>query len=541
MKYLFFLLPILLFGSICEEKLSCDAVLSSDLKAIIIVKNGSPLPFMNTGIHVQGIDVPGGFSNLKQCLLPYLHSELTLETIAEIQKTISDYYRDCSRPLLTVGVPDQDVTDGVLRLVLIESTLGCVVSKGNCWYPDYMLTSQIRSPCGCPIEAKTILEDVAWLNRNPFRLTDVVFTPGSEPNTTDIELITQDRFPLRFYGGGDNTGTIITGRARWFAGVDWAWNFLFDQILSYQFTTSSDFKNLISHTGSYRAFLPWRHVLFMFGGYASTKPDIKDFASEGYNAQGSLRYQMPLVLSPNSLYIQPVIGFDYKLERSSLIFTGQNQIPFSETLAAVSQVVVGTDVSYENPIHRALFQWLFFWSPGDIFPHQSDSEYNALRAGAVPSYLYSTILLSYEYRSPRDYVYWVQFRGQKATKPLLQSEEFALGGYDTVRGYDEREFIGDNGYCFNLELRFPTWSFFKCRKYRDEWTFLAFFDYGLATNQQRIIDEQKSAFLLGIGPGLRFSIHPFLKFRIDYGFKLHKLHFEDTSMGKLHLGGLLSF
>lgn len=540
MKYIFFFIPILFFGEICEEKLPCNAVLSSEIKGIILQGNNSPLSIPREGVHAKNVDVPGNFAHLKACLLPFLHKELTFETIAQIKKMISKYYQDYDRPLLTVGVPEQDITDGILRLILIESTLGCVKSTGNKWFPDEMLTSQIRIEPGCPITAKTIIEDVAWLNRNPYRLTDVVFTPGKEPNTTDIELITQDRFPLRFYGGGDNTGTIITGRARWFVGVDWAWNFLFDQILSYQFTTSSDFKNLLSHTGSYRAFLPWHHVLHIYGGYSSTKPDIRDFSSKGYNAQGSFRYQMPLVLFPGSFYLQPVAGFDYKLQRSSLIFTGQNQVPISDDVAAISQVVVGTELSFENPQHRALFQWLFFWSPGDIFPHQGPDTFNSLRTGAVPNYLYSTLLLAYQ-ANLGFFTLWLQGRGQKATKPLIQSEEFSLGGYDTVRGYDEREFISDNGFCFNVELRSPHWSLVRCRKYQDEWTFLVFFDYGLGTNQLHVNDEQKSAFLLGIGPGIRLAISPFLKFRLDYGFKLHKLDFEDTSIGKLHLAGLISF
>ena len=540
MKYIFFLIPLLLFGEICEEKLPCNAVLCSDLRGIILQGNDTLLSVPREGIHAQNVDVPGNFIHLKACLTSYLHKELTFETLAQIQKTTSDYYQECDRPLLTVGIPEQDITDGILRLTLIESTLGTVKSKGNRWFPDSMLTSQIRLERGSPITSKTIIEDIAWLNRNPYRLTNIVFTPGSEPNSTDIELITQDRFPLRFYGGGDNTGTIITGRARWFVGVDWAWNLLFDQIFSYQFTSSSDFKNLLSHTGSYRAFLPWRHVLHIYGGYASTKPDIRDFASEGYNAQGSLRYQMPLILFPDSFYLQPVVGFDYKLQRSSLIFTGQNQIPISDDLAAISQIVVGTELSFENAEHRTLFQWFFFWSPGEIFPHQSPNDFNTLRTGVVPNYLYSTLLLAYQYNY-RFFTLWFQGRGQKATKPLIQSEEFALGGYDTVRGYDEREFISDNGFCFNIELRSPHWSLVRCRKYRDEWTFLVFFDYGLGTSQLHVNDEQKSTFLLGIGPGIRLAISPFLKFRLDYGFKLHKLHFEDTSMGKLHLGGLVSF
>lgn len=527
MKLLFLLLPFLLFSDVA-------------LKSIALTDNHSASPRNRLGIQAYNLEIPGDFADLRNCLTPFLGTPLTSEQIELIKLTISNFYRLNNHPLLTVGVPNQDITDGHLQLILIESTLGQVRSTGNKWFSDSLLYKAIRIKPNEPIIADTLIEDIAWLNRNPFRSTDLIFTPGAEINTTDIELYTKDRLPLRFYLGGDNTGTEITGRARFFTGVDWAWTFLFDQILSYQFTTSADFHKLLSHTGHYTGYLPWRHILILYGGYASTRPHIPSFHSTGYNAQGSLRYQMPITIPPTAFFLQPTLGLDYKLQKTNLIFAGESDIFVSGGLAAVSQIMIGNDLAWEIPHHKVLFQWLFFWSPGDIFPHQSTADFNALRIGAVPNYLYTLMTLSYRYDSSYGTL-WFQGRGQKSTKALLQSEEFALGGYDTVRGYDEREYLADNGICLNLEFRAPTLSFFSCRKYRDEWTFLAFFDYGLGVNQLHTIDEQKSAYLLGIGPGVRFAVSPYFTFRADYGFKLHKLHFGDSSLGKLHLGALLSY
>ena len=45
--------------------------------------------------------------------------------------------------------------------------------------------------------------------------------------------------------------------------------------------------------------------------------------------------------------------------------------------------------------------------------------------------------------------------GQLSDSSLFVSEQFSLGGFDTVRGYDYREVSRDEGYLINLELRSP--------------------------------------------------------------------------------------
>src|SRR5207253_1696846 len=149
-----------------------------------------------------------------------------------------------------------------------------------------------------------------------------------------------------------NTGTKLTGRSRFFAGFDWASTFLFDQILSYQFTTTADAKRFLSHIGHYTAYLPWRHIFIAYGGFASTKPHIPDFRSDGYNAQCSLRYQMPITIFPNCFHLQPVVGLDYKLEKTSLIFAGENDIFISGGLAAVTQILLGNELTWQIPNHK---------------------------------------------------------------------------------------------------------------------------------------------------------------------------------------------
>jgi hemolysin activation/secretion protein len=49
----------------------------------------------------------------------------------------------------------------------------------------------------------------------------------------------------------------------------------------------------------------------------------------------------------------------------------------------------------------------------------------------------------------------VSGEGQVATQPLVSIEQFGIGGLGSVRGYQEGELYGDNGWYVQTELRAP--------------------------------------------------------------------------------------
>jgi hemolysin activation/secretion protein len=50
---------------------------------------------------------------------------------------------------------------------------------------------------------------------------------------------------------------------------------------------------------------------------------------------------------------------------------------------------------------------------------------------------------------------YVRAQGQLADQPLVSSEQFSMGGVDTVRGYLETEALGDAAVAGTVELRTP--------------------------------------------------------------------------------------
>jgi len=110
---------------------------------------------------------------------------------------------------------------------------------------------------------------------------------------------------------------------------------------------------------------------------------------------------------------------------------------------------------------------------------------------------------------------FAKVQGQAADQPLVSSEQFSIGGQDTVRGYLESEVLGDYGVVGTLELRTPNLApYFEQKldnplgqpvKFNafDDWRFFAFADAGHARIHEPLI-EQKSQFdLASYGIGTR--------------------------------------
>src|SRR5690606_12884511 len=112
-----------------------------------------------------------------------------------------------------------------------------------------------------PFDAYALNADLAWLNRNPFRRVTPVIEAGEEPGTTRVTLQAEERFPFTFTAGYDNTGTRATDEDRVSASVQWGNAFGRGDLMSYRIAGDASFDHLRSHSLSYTAFLPWRHVL----------------------------------------------------------------------------------------------------------------------------------------------------------------------------------------------------------------------------------------------------------------------------------------
>jgi hemolysin activation/secretion protein len=268
-----------------------------------------------------------------------------------------------------VLVPQQDITNGVVQLLLLEGRLGSVSVAGNRWFSGRELSRYVRAQGGGTISARQLQSDIDWMNANPFHSSDVVYHPGKNLGETDIVLQTSDRFPVRFYGGYEDTGNASSGLDRYELGFNWgdAFGLGLGQQLNYQYTTSGDGTSLRSHAGSWIIPLPWRHTLTIFGSYADTRGIIPPYVNLiGRSYQVSARYGIPLptlFYGPVSLKEAFSFGPDYKYNDNSLEFGGAGA---GTTLLDVDQLAFAYDGSENDPYGQVLHRRGPHLQPGQL-------------------------------------------------------------------------------------------------------------------------------------------------------------------------------
>jgi hemolysin activation/secretion protein len=186
-----------------------------------------------------------------------------------------------------------------------------------------------------------------------------------------------------------------------------------------------------------------------------------------------------------------------------------------------------------------------YWQPGSISSKGQQSDYIQTRAGTDSDYFYTNLSLERLWWLPEDFELVNRFIGQLASSRLLATEQLGLGGYNTVRGYDEREVNTDAGLMVSVELRTPRiklGQFFNRPDMENRIQFLTFWDYGQGHNRKSVVGEDRNIELQSVGVGMRYWVGNYLSFRMDYG---HRLDPVDNStfndQGRFHFGLLVSY
>lgn len=494
-------------------------VIIPELKALVFVGDPQAVVaggMMDTrGVKVNGVDILDN-EGFRGQLSKRLGKPVTRKGRVDILNEVALYCRKNGRPFVDVSTLPQDVTDGVLQILVLQAKVGAVRVMGG----DQSLAKSFHAAAGGDVDADALESDLDWINRNPFRQVDLVYVKGAEFGTANVILKENKRVPLRGFAGFDDTGTRLTQQERFSAGFDLG-GFPGDGVLGYQFITSPDFRSFRAHSGTYTQPLPWRHMLTVFGTYADLRADLPPpFDLAGYNWQTSVRYEVPLP-GGHDFKHSATAGFDYKQSNNNLTFGG------------VSVFATGTDVAQFSLSYSARLkdEWgdtslrlTGTGSPGGLTPGSNDGAYKTSRADARAKYVYGKAELNRTTPLPWGFTLVNLLTGQLADANLLASEQLGFGGHDSVRGYDSRVYNADNGFIVTAELRTPSTELFsripKLEPLGDRLQGLAFVDYGQGSNHTPLAGERKTGRLLSFGPGLRYTVTSHVSLRCDYGWQL---------------------
>jgi hemolysin activation/secretion protein len=204
-------------------------------------------------------------------------------------------------------------------------------------------------------------------------------------------------------------------------------------------------------------------------------------------------------------------GFDYKHFGQDIFLDGEfvgSPVTYWPFVASYTGFWMGRD--YQLELDAAMtfsFQGL----------GSDEIEFDNRRFGARGSFLTFRGAFGVTRDLPLGFQIFGQLQGQAAGMPLVDSEQFALGGLTTVRGYLESEVLGDSAVCGTLELRSPSLLAWIGPE-ANEWRFFGFVDAGAAWLNDPLPGQQEefSLWSYGFGSTMRLLDHLNASFAVGF-------------------------
>ncbi len=527
-----------------EEKVEGDPkVLVDELRGIFFVDHPDKVRKTSEVTDIRGVQVEAT-SNLRIIQSPsyqkipnsYIGNPVSVYELNKLVRDTIVYYRRCDQPVVDISIPEQDITDGVVQIVVTEGRLGKVCVKGSCYFDNQVLADQLQFCPGCPIYESHLQRELRWLYRNPFRTVDLELTPGKERGETDVIFNVKDKNPWRFYTGYEDTGTQATGLERLFYGFTWNNAFGKDHTFGYQYTTHPDFSRFHAHSAFYSMALENRDILSVYGAFADYKASIPLIGEDpGQSWQVLTRWNREL--EPIGNYEHGIMaGFDYKSVKGTVdFFPGF----FLGSDFDIAQLMIGYNGRHTDCTGSFNIGADGYWGPGGFTSNNTTSSFQGTRPGASEEYYYTRAFFERRYWLPECCEFVLRGTGQLAGGKLMPTEQLGLGGYNSIRGYDQYSTVGDAGFFLNVEFWTPERLIplcGTCGKLRG----LVFYDYGTAHNRISDIGDPNIV-ASSVGVGFRYEIDPQFHIRFDYGHQMKNEIINTDYNDRVHLGVVLAY
>jgi hemolysin activation/secretion protein len=409
-----------------------------------------------------------------------LLAEFERRGIGGIIVTAPDLEEGSGRDLRSVGATELRLRIWTARVARVtsfadgERYAGQSVSERT----DHPAHARIRA--GAPVQSEPgrdllrarEIEDYALrLSRHPGRRVDAELSPGPETSSTDLTLRVAEVKPWWTYGEISNTGTQATTRLRERVGLTHTQLTGRDDILRFDYVTGN-FDEVHALFASYELPTPgferlrWR-ALGSYSRYDASELGFSESEFSGRQWETGLGARLG-VFQYRETFLDLDAQFRWQHASVSSDLTGSNGN------ADFALARAGWRIEREDLISALdLEGHLEFNIPeltgsggnrraiGSLGRPNADAGFSVWRwSGSLSLFLEPVLNRSgfYDPATPLQHTLahelWIAFRAQYSHRVLPPQHEEVVGGFYTLRGYDESLIAGDRGASGTLEYRF---------------------------------------------------------------------------------------
>jgi hemolysin activation/secretion protein len=397
---------------------------------------------------------------LARITAPYLNREASSEELEEARRAITTLY--VAHGYMNSGaiLPDQDVADGVITFQIVEGVLSDITISGKGRHlRDSYLKGRLQHWAGRPLNLNDLKDGLLLLRQNP-NVTQVnaELRPGTKAGESDLDVYLQEDVPYRLGIQIDNQRPPSVGAEEittFGADYDVTGNndlLEFSYGIAHNGTDGFEFSGAKDEAGSYTIpFTVWDTTLKVFGNRSDTSV-IEDPFSLLHIHDDLIRYgatlRQPVYRTANQ---ELALALTFTRTHNDTSILGQ---PFDVSGSVSGKVSTSVLQFSQEWVDRSQKQVLALRS---AFNFGIDA-FGVTDNGTDQNAKFFSWLGQFQYvRRLFDTPNLIILRTdmQWTDEPLLSTEQFSVGGANSVRGYRENQLVGDRAIVASVEGRVP--------------------------------------------------------------------------------------
>ena len=456
---------------------------------------------------------------------PFEGRSLTLKQLREVADKITQLYLERGYITSRAILVDQPIEEGIVEIRILEGSLEEIKIEGNTRLnPDY-IRSRVQLGAGIPLNTADLEDQLRLLRTDPlFENIEASLRSGSQQGKSILIVRIAETDPFEGSVSIDNYSPPSVGSER--LGLRLAYLNLTgngDRIAtSFYHTTRSG-----SDIGDISYRLPVNPMNGTIQLRTSlNRNEVVESGFSFFDIQGESQlyeasFRQPFVRTPREEFALS-LGFAYQRSKALLgdilpVSPGAN----SEGVTTTSVIKFGQDYLRRDARGAWSLRSLFSFGT-DLFNATDNPE--PTPDGQFISWLGQIQRVQV---LNENNLLIIGADIQLTPDTLVPSQQFVIGGGQSLRGYRQNIRAGDNGFRFSLEDRITL--------ERDEggiatFQLAPFFDAGLVWNDSdnpNLLPDQR--FLAGVGLGIIWQPIPHLNLRLDYGVPLIDLDDRGTN------------
>lgn len=469
--------------------------------------NLAPKEASNISINLSAVKIIGSSvfteADFKKIYEPYLNKPSKLDIAWIIAEKITALYRKNGYFISRSFVPEQEISNGILTLKIVEGYIGHVVFDGATKNLQYLESYARRLKSLKPVKSDDVENFLLLLKDLP----GFDFSAILEPSSSDAENAVQLRINIK-----DQREpyflTTNNHNSRYFGpyGVSLLHRFALNYANDLVFNIASAAKSeeLKIFAANYNWYFKPKWSLQTSGIFAKAKPQyrLEEFDITNYSKEGSvaLIYQLIRQRQQN---VSILWKFGAKNNYGKILGGQLNNdniryLEFGANYAGVDRLegINGLELKLRQGVQ--------------LLGSSDKSDRFLSRDKAEPSFLLMTANWERQQVLLNKWRVTNKIKGQWSTDILFSSEQFGHGGVDLGRAYDLGEITGDSGLGYLAELGFlgtPKWLNCVFEPYMS-------YDIGKVWNNNK--DKTQSAASATIGVKLNYN----KSWNADFGLAL---------------------